>query len=166
MFYQVLNMPLKLSKISTNNSLLKNIGYHCVVQVNKPSFMEARTSFRFAQSRYREKIQKIQWKCNRFSPRAHDGNLIKDSRLIKRRWASQKEELKKQPLETLYKKGALKVSQNSQENNQVSFLIKLQAEPATLLKKRLWHRYFPVSFVKFLRTPFLQNTSGCLLLEL
>ena len=26
---------------------------------------------------------------------------------------------------------------------------------ATLLKKRLWHRCFPVNFVKFLRTPFL-----------
>ena len=36
--------------------------------------------------------------------------------------------------------------------------------PATLLKKRLWHRCFPVNFVKFLRTPFLQNTSGRLLL--
>ena len=32
----------------------------------------------------------------------------------------------------------------------------------TLLKKRLWHRCFPVNFAKFLRTPFLQNTSdGC-----
>ena len=27
--------------------------------------------------------------------------------------------------------------------------------PATLLKKRLWHRCFPVNFVKFLRTPLL-----------
>ena len=36
--------------------------------------------------------------------------------------------------------------------------------PATLLKKRLWYRCFPVNFVKFLRTPFLQNTSGWLLL--
>ena len=36
--------------------------------------------------------------------------------------------------------------------------------PATLLKKRLWHRRFPVNFVKFLRTSFLQNTSGRLLL--
>ena len=26
--------------------------------------------------------------------------------------------------------------------------------PATLLKKRLWHKCFPVNFVKFLRTPF------------
>ena len=32
--------------------------------------------------------------------------------------------------------------------------------PATLLKKRLWHRCLPENFVKFLRTPFSQNTSG------
>ena len=37
---------------------------------------------------------------------------------------------------------------------------------ATLLKKKLWHRYFPVDFAKFLRTPYLQNTSGRLLLIL
>ena len=36
--------------------------------------------------------------------------------------------------------------------------------PVNLLKKRLWHRCFPVNFVKYLRTPFLQNTSGRLLL--
>ena len=65
------------------------------------------------------------------------------------------------------KKVFLEISQNSQENTcaRVSFLIKLQdsgLRTATLLKKRLWHRCFPVNFVKFLRTPFLQNTSsGC-----
>ena len=32
--------------------------------------------------------------------------------------------------------------------------------PATLLKKRLWHRCFPINFAKFLRTLFLWNTSG------
>ena len=35
-------------------------------------------------------------------------------------------------------------------------------------EKHLWtagHRCFPVNFAKFLRTPFLQNTSGRLLLE-
>ena len=31
--------------------------------------------------------------------------------------------------------------------------------PATLLKKRLWHRYFPVNFVKFLRIPFFNKIS-------
>ena len=33
-------------------------------------------------------------------------------------------------------------------------------EACNFIKKRLWHRCFPVNFVKFLRTPFLQNTSG------
>ena len=49
------------------------------------------------------------------------------------------------------------ISHNSQENTcaRVSFL----------LKQRLWHRSFPVIFAKFLRTPFLQNTSGRLLLK-
>ena len=37
--------------------------------------------------------------------------------------------------------------------------------PATLLKKRLWHRCLPVKFAKLLTTPFLQNTSGRLLLS-
>ena len=36
---------------------------------------------------------------------------------------------------------------------------------ATLFKKRLWHRCFPVNFVKSLRTPFLQNTSWRLVLS-
>ena len=47
------------------------------------------------------------------------------------------------------------------------FLIKMQVlglKPATLLKKRLLHKGFPANFAKFLRTPFLQNTSGWLLL--
>ena len=38
--------------------------------------------------------------------------------------------------------------------------------PATLLKKRIWHRYFPVNYTKFLRTNFLKNTSGRLFLFL
>ena len=36
---------------------------------------------------------------------------------------------------------------------------------ATLLKKRIWYRCFPVNFAKFLRTPFLQNIFGRLLLK-
>ena len=40
------------------------------------------------------------------------------------------------------------------------FLEKAGPRPATLFKKRLWHRYFPVNFAKFLRTAFLQNISG------
>ena len=62
------------------------------------------------------------------------------------------------------------ISQNSQENTccaRVSFLIKLQASDLqlySLLKKRLWHRYFPVNFAKFLRTPFLKQHLWWLLL--
>ena len=54
----------------------------------------------------------------------------------------------------------LETSQNSQENTcaGASFLIKLK--PATLLRKRLWHRCFPVNFAKLLRASFLQNTLG------
>ena len=64
------------------------------------------------------------------------------------------------------KKVFLEISQNSQKNTcaRYSFLIKLQARPATLSKKSLWYRYFPVNFAKFLRTPFLQNTCGRLFL--
>ena len=53
----------------------------------------------------------------------------------------------------------LNISQNSQEKTcaRVSFLIKLKAEACNFVKKRLWHRYFPVHFAKFLRKPFLQN---------
>ena len=38
-------------------------------------------------------------------------------------------------------------------------------KPATLLKKRLWHRCFPVNFVKFLRTPFFTEHLWWLLLD-
>ena len=53
------------------------------------------------------------------------------------------------------------------------FFNKLQAyvklvpllRPATLLKKRLWHRCFPMNFAKFLRTPFLTEHLRWLLLS-
>ena len=37
--------------------------------------------------------------------------------------------------------------------------------PATLLKKRLWHKSFPVNFAKFPRTPFLTKHLRWLLLK-
>ena len=50
---------------------------------------------------------------------------------------------------------------------QSPFLNKVASlRPATLLKKGLWHRCFPMNFAKFLRTPFSQNTFGRLLLEI
>ena len=61
------------------------------------------------------------------------------------------------------KKLFLKISQNSQENTcaRVSFLNKSQVAPATILKKEALAQ----NFAKFLRTPFLQNISGTLLLK-
>ena len=47
--------------------------------------------------------------------------------------------------------------------NFVKFTAK-HLRPATVLKRRPCHRCSTVNFVKFLRTPFLQNTSGRLLL--
>ena len=36
------------------------------------------------------------------------------------------------------------------------------AWPATLLKKRIWHKCFPVNFAKFLRTRFVtEHPGGC-----
>ena len=77
------------------------------------------------------------------------------------RWSFLRKCLQHQPPEVFCKKVFLEISQDSQENTcaGASFLIKLQARPATLLEKKLWHRCFPGNFEKFLRTPFLQNTS-------
>ena len=47
-----------------------------------------------------------------------------------------------------------------------NFINKETLRLATLLKKRLWRRCIPVNLAKFFRTPFLQNTSGRLLLKL
>ena len=58
----------------------------------------------------------------------------------------------------------LKISQNSQENTCL-FLKAADLRPATLLKKRLWHRCFPVDFAKFLRTTFFTEQIQRLLLK-
>ena len=55
---------------------------------------------------------------------------------------------------------------NCAYNNRFSYVFPVRIAPATLLKKTLCHRCFPVNFAKFLRTPFSQNTSGRLLLDL
>ena len=68
-----------------------------------------------------------------------------------------------------YEKGVLKnfTKFTGKRLCQSPFFNKVAAlSPATMLKKRLWHRFFPVNLVKFLRAPFLQNTSGRLLLNL
>ena len=59
-----------------------------------------------------------------------------------------------------------KISQNSQVNScaRVSFLIKLQASAFNFIKKETLAQVFSCDFSKFLRTPFLQNTTERLLL--
>ena len=65
-------------------------------------------------------------------------------------------------LEVSYKKGVLKIFAKSHKSTsaRVSFLIKLQASDCNFIKKRLRHKCFLVNSAKFLRTPFLWNTSG------
>ena len=69
---------------------------------------------------------------------------------------------RKQPPEVFCKKVFSEISQNSPGNTcaRASFLMKLQAPPATLLKKRLWYRCILVNFAKFLRTPFSETRLG------
>ena len=71
--------------------------------------------------------------------------------------------LQKQPPELFCKKVVLGnfAKFTGKHLSRLSLLIKLQ----TLQKKRPWHRCFPLNFAKFLRTPFLQNTSRRLLLK-
>ena len=47
----------------------------------------------------------------------------------------------------------------------VSYMTVRSSRPATLLKKRLWHKCFLVNFTKFLRTPFLTEHLWWLLLD-
>ena len=73
----------------------------------------------------------------------------------------------KQPPEVFCKKGVLRNFVKFTEKhlcqrhvfNKVAGL-----RPATLLKKSLWHRCFPVNFAKFLRTPFFTEHLRWLLL--
>ena len=77
--------------------------------------------------------------------------------------------LQKQPLEVLYWKFVLRNFAKSIGKHlyQSLFFDKVAGlRTATLLKKRPWRSCFAVHFSKFLRTPFLQNISGGLLLTL
>ena len=62
------------------------------------------------------------------------------------------------------KKGVLKNIVKSTGKHLLEFLFNKAASlrPASLLKRKLGHSYFPVNLAKFLRTHFLQDTSdGC-----
>ena len=53
----------------------------------------------------------------------------------------------------------LEILQNLQENTCASLFLN-KVRPATLSKKRLWHRGFHVNFAKFLRTPFTEHLTA------
>ena len=77
--------------------------------------------------------------------------------------------IQKQPPEVVYKKCVLEnfAKFTGKHLCQSVFFNKVAClRPATLLKKRLWHRCFPVNFEKFQGTPFSHNTSRRLLLEI
>ena len=68
--------------------------------------------------------------------------------------------MQKQPPEVFYKKCILKNLEKFTGKHlyQSLFFNKVASlGPATLLKKRLWHRCFPVNFSKFLRTLFYKT---------
>ena len=61
--------------------------------------------------------------------------------------------------EVFYEKGVVRNFAKLTGKHLCQSLFLNTVQPATLLKRRLWHRCFPVNFAKFLRTPFSQNTS-------
>ena len=71
--------------------------------------------------------------------------------------------------ENFYKKGVLRnfTKLTGEHLCQGLFFNKVAGlRPATRLEKRLWHRCFPVNFVKFLRTPFYIKHLWWLLLKI
>ena len=65
--------------------------------------------------------------------------------------------------EVFYKKGVLRNFAKFTGKYLCQILF-FRLKPATLLKKRLWRRCFPVNFAKFLRPPFLKEHLRWLLL--
>ena len=75
---------------------------------------------------------------------------------------------KQSPGCVILKKVFLKISQKFTGKHMCQSLLFNKVagpRPATLIKKRLWHRCFPVNFAKFLRTSFSIEHLGWLLLR-
>ena len=71
----------------------------------------------------------------------------------------------KQSSRGVCKKGVLKNFAKFTEKHLCQSLFFNKVRPATLLKKRLWHRCFPVNFAKFSRTHFFIEHLRWLLLS-
>ena len=76
--------------------------------------------------------------------------------------------LRKQPPEVFYKKGVLKKLTKFTGKHLLQSLCfnKVAGLACNFIKKEILAQVFSVNFVKFPRRPFLQNTSGWLLLFL
>ena len=75
-------------------------------------------------------------------------------------------ETKKHPREVFYKKEVLKHFAKFTRKHLCRSLFFIKVTGVSLLKKRLRHRCFPATFLKFLRISFSQDTSGRLLLKI
>ena len=71
--------------------------------------------------------------------------------------------VQKQPSEVFYKKGSYERSRKIHRKHLYQRFSFNKVAVLRTAKKRIWHRCFPVNLGQFLRTPFLQNTSGRLL---
>ena len=72
--------------------------------------------------------------------------------------------MQKQSPEVFHKKSVLRNFAKFTEKHLCQSLFFNKVAGLRQLCQRLWHRWFAVNFAKCLRTPFLQNTSGRLLL--
>ena len=87
------------------------------------------------------------------------------------RWKYMKQskgvQYQKQPSKVYCRKDVLRNFAKFTGKHQSFFFDKVSGlRPATLLKKRCWYRSFPVSFAKFLRTPFFKEHLWWLLLNI
>ena len=71
-------------------------------------------------------------------------------------WNGQREKIRSSRPKVFCKKCVLRIFTKFTGKHlcQSLFLIKLRPQACSFIKKRLWHSYFPVNFMKFLRTPF------------
>ena len=105
------------------------------------------------------KLSKLLWFCSLVIVLAISRNLLKNNTW----W------IRSSRQEVFCQKGVLRNFAKFTGNTcvRVSFFNKVASlRPATLLKKRLWHRCFPVNFTKFLRTQFCIEHPWWLLMNL
>ena len=123
----------------------------------------------------RECLQVVGYTRSRFSNESVQGIGVRPPTIdelmeIKVANFTQKKEVKLKLAEKVFcKKGSLRNFANftGKHMYQCLFFKKVAGlRPTTLLKKRHWHRCFPLSFTKFLRTPFLTEHLRWLLLNL